>query len=76
MPCYDHRNSPDYVRGEVQAEMQGKVDQLTKWLCSVLGTIESNQGKALKLKDPELQSWWDTHKAWDMARKEAKKGLP
>jgi hypothetical protein len=73
MPCYDHRNSPDYVRGEVQAEMQGKVDQLTRWLCSVLGTIEHNQGKRLKLKDPELQAWWDTHKAWDTARKEAKK---
>lgn len=75
MPCYDHRNSPDYVRGEVQAEMQGKVDQLTRWLCSVLGTIESQQNKPLKLRDPELQSWWDTHKAWDMARKEAKGGM-
>jgi hypothetical protein len=73
MPCYDHRNEPGYVRREVEAEMQVKVDQLTRWLCSVLGTIESNQNKALKLKDPELQAWWNTHRAWDMARKEAKK---
>lgn len=69
MPCYDHRNSPDYVR----SEMQEKVDQLARWLCSVLGSIEAIQGHPVKLKDPELQDWWDTHKAWDNAMKEAKK---
>ena len=74
MPCYDHRNSPDYVRGEVQAEMQGKVDQLARWLCSVLGSLEAIQQAPLKLRDRELQDWWDTHKAWDKARKEAKQG--
>lgn len=73
MPCYDHRNSPEYVRGEVQAEMQGRVDQLTRWLCSVLGSVEAIQQAPLKLKDPELQDWWDTHKAWDLARKQAEK---
>ena len=57
-------------------EMQGKVDQLTRWLCSVLGSLESIYEKPLKLTDPELQSWWDTHKAWDMARKAAKKEAP
>ena len=72
MPCYDDRNSPEYVRGEVQAEMQGKVDRLTRWLCSVLGSLEAIQGAPIKLKDPELQDWWDTHKAWDNARKQAK----
>lgn len=74
MPCYDHRNSPDYVRNEVQAEMQGRVDQLARWLCAVLGSIEYVQQAPLKMKDPELQNWWDTHKAWDNARKEAEKG--
>lgn len=70
MPCYDHRSDPDYVRGK----MQGKVDRLTRWLCSVLGSLEAIQQAPLKLRDPELQDWWDTHKAWDKARKEAKEG--
>lgn len=70
MPCYDHRNSPDYVRGE----MQQKVDQLARWLCAVLGAVEAAQGGGpLKINDPELQDWWDTHKAWDNAMKKAKK---
>jgi hypothetical protein len=42
----------------------------------VLGSLESIYEKPLKLKDAELQAWWDTHKAWDMARKEAKKEAP
>lgn len=70
MPCYDHRNSPDYIRGE----MQQRVDQLARWLCSVLGSLEVIQQAPLKLNDPELQDWWDTHKALDKARKEAKEG--
>lgn len=72
MPCYDHRNSPSYVREEVQAEMQGKIDQLAQWLCAVLTAVEAAQGGTpLRISDPELQDWWDTHKAWDSARKEA-----
>ena len=76
MPCYDHRNEPAYVRAEVEAEMQKRVDQLAKWLCSVLGSLEAIQQAPLKLKDPALQDWWDTHKAWDKARKEAKGAKP
>jgi len=72
MPCYDHRNEPSYVRAETEAKMQAKVDQLARWLCSVLGSIEAVQQAPVKLKDPELQDWWDTHKAWDNARKQAK----
>lgn len=75
MPCYDHRNSPDYVRGEVQAEMQGKVDQLARWLCAVLTAVEAAQGgEPLKISDPALQDWWNTHKVWDAAMKSAKEG--
>lgn len=67
MPCYDSRNSPDYVRQEVQAEMQGRVDQLTNWLCLTMGTLEQ---LGFHAKDPELHKWWEEHKAWDAARKE------
>lgn len=71
MPCYDHRNSSEYVRGE----MQQKVDQLANWLCAVLTAVEAAQGGApLKISDPELQDWWDTHKVWDAARKSTKEG--
>lgn len=68
MPCYDHRDS------EYAEEMRKQRDQLAKWLCSVLGSLEAIQQAPLKLNDPELQDWWDTHKAWDKARKEAKQG--
>lgn len=67
MPCYDHRNSGDFIR----AEMQQEVDQLARWLCSILTTIESS-GIQIEIKDRELKSWWETHKAWDKARKESK----
>lgn len=72
MPCYDHRNSPDYVRAETEAKTEKERAQLARWLCSVLGSLEHIQQAPLKLTDPELQEWWDTHKAWDNARKQAK----
>ena len=71
MPCYDHRDSPSYRDG-VEAKMQQEINKMAKWLCSVLGSLEHIQQAPLKLADPELQDWWDTHKAWDKARKQAK----
>ncbi len=70
MPCYDHRNEPGYVRAETEAKMQKKIDQLAAWLCSALTALESLD---IRPKDPEMLDWWETHKAWDAARKEAAK---
>ena len=68
MPCYDHRDS------EYAEEMRKQRNQLANWLCAVLTAIEDAQGGApLKISDLELQHWWDAHKAWDNAMKEAKK---
>lgn len=69
MPCYDHRNSPEYVRAETEAAMQKKVDQLANWLCQALAALESLE---IRPKDPEMLDWWQTHKAWDEVRKASK----
>lgn len=71
MPCYDHRDSPSVLGAEI-ASLEKERAQLARWLCSVLGSLEHIQQAPLKLADPELQDWWDTHKAWDKARKQAK----
>lgn len=67
MPCYDHRNSPDYVRAEVTHEMTGRITELAAWLCYALGTLES---LGLSPLDPKLKQWWEDHKDFDTKRKE------
>ena len=67
MPCYDHRDSPDYVRNEARAE----IDRMAQWLCHVLGALEK-MGIDITQHDPELAKWWTEHKAFDGARKETK----
>ena len=69
MPCYDHRNEPAYVRAEVEAKMQTRIDELANWLCICLGALEE---LGIEPRDPGMRDWWETHKAWDNARKEAK----
>ena len=71
MPCYDHRDSPDYVRKEVRAEMQKEIDRMAQWLCHVLGALEK-MGIDITQHDPELAKWWTEHKAFDEARKDTK----
>jgi hypothetical protein len=70
MPCYDHRNSPSYVAAEVRAETEKERNQLANWLCQALAALESLE---IRPKDPEMLDWWETHKAWDAARKESTK---
>ena len=67
MPCYDHRNSPDYVRQEVQAEMQGRVNELANWLCLAMSTLEA---LGFDPKDAALRKWWEDHKQFDADKKE------
>jgi hypothetical protein len=61
VPCYDSRSSPDYVR----AEMQGRVDELARWLCNALNLLEE---LGFNTSDPELRTWWENHKRFDIDR--------
>jgi hypothetical protein len=65
MPCYDPGAGSAH-----RAELQKQVNDLTRWLCSILGTLEYSDS-CFVIRDKELADWWETHKAWDKARKEA-----
>jgi predicted HAD superfamily Cof-like phosphohydrolase len=69
MPCYDHRDHPDYVRAEVEQEMKGRVDELADWLCLTLAALEE---LGVHPKNPKLKKWWKDHKAFDAQLKEKK----
>ena len=64
MPCYDHRDSPSEIRGGYEK----KINQYAAWMCTMLDALEKMN---IHPKDPELKKWWEEHKAWDKARKEA-----
>jgi hypothetical protein len=72
MPCYDSRSSPSYVRKEAREEFKKDLDNLTKWLCGILGVLEQSP-VPFKIQDPELAEWWEEHKKLDEKRKEKKK---
>ena len=42
--------------------------KLTPWLCGILRQMEEQQGPGLDL-NPELETWWETHKRRDERRK-------
>ena len=65
MPCYD----PDSGSAH-RAQLQKQVNDLTRWLCSILSVLEESTASFV-IRDKELADWWETHKAWDKARKEA-----
>ena len=64
MPCYDPQPSID------AAETRERCNKLTRWLCSILSVLEESTASFV-IRDKELAEWWETHKAWDKARKEA-----
>lgn len=64
MPCYDPQVSID------AADNRKKVNDLTRWLCSILTQLEDPNSEAIKM-DEDMAIWWMKHKAWDKARKEA-----
>lgn len=80
MPCYDPRDSSEYVREE-ESKKREKIEAM---LCAVMSCIERyNAGYIFTNHDwnesgitkEELYAWWDRHVEKDLARiaKEKKK---
>jgi hypothetical protein len=64
MPCYDHRNHPDY-RGETGGSQQAEIDKLTAMLCSVC-----RQCAVYHIGiEVGINSWYQQHQLVDAARK-------
>jgi len=64
MPCYDHRDSPDYIR----KEMSDKVNNLTNLLCLQCKT-SLRSGEKLH---PSVAKWYLAHEQKDAMRKQLK----
>lgn len=67
MPCYDSRDSPDYVRAEEKAKQQVYIDKLTRMLCKLCKAYGSHD----KDMPNDVFKWWQQHKKVDEERKES-----
>jgi hypothetical protein len=78
MPCYDHRahyddHSPSRNRmmkdtAEKLATTHDRLDEVTRYLCSICSRAERD-GHAYLIADlPPLLTWWQEHKAADARR--------
>ena len=62
MPCYDHRDhDPEYVH----AECKKRFDQYARWLCFIIGEMDSDELYALP---EDIRDWYFAHVAADAAR--------
>lgn len=60
MPCYDHRDH----------EPDPRIDQYADWLCQLNSVIDllEQHFNMIVTRSPELEEWWEEHKAFDEAR--------
>ena len=70
MPCYDSRDSPDYVKKETRKEQQEYVDKLTRLLCRACYLVDEIAGGIPdEGNDAELVAWYTEHREVDRKRR-------
>lgn len=62
MPCYDHRDSPDYIYQHTVKPLEARIDELAQWLCAVMLKVPAEKHHELP---PELRTWWREHQVFD-----------
>lgn len=71
MPCYDHRNSTEYMaeqHEEQMLELQERNDELASLLCQA-GRDAAKYCSNIEFS-PEVEKWWAEHKVFDAERGE------
>ena len=63
MPCYDSRNSTEYI----EEQYNKRINELTQMLCALCQKVEGINPLIIAA-DVTLNAWWQEHQRKDMER--------